>query len=197
MMKISPILQFFFHQRNKSPKPIIHLVSQLKFSPQNSNQTFALLPLNTPSTTETSNFSSTAGTNTSKCDLQTQPNNPDNSKKLPNVNKSDKNEELSKVVTLDKNEELSKVVKLDKNEELSKVDKSDKSEELSKVVKFLRSKGCSSKDIKDKCLSYISSTHSSYVKAMLLSELHLDLPLLMPLMACSLSSLRMAAQLSR
>lgn len=173
MMKISPILQFLFQQRNKSTKPIIHLVSQLKLTRKNSNPTFALLPLNAASMTKTSNFSSTAETNTSKYDPQTQPNNPDN-------------------------KELSEVVKLDKNEELSKVDdKSDKNEEVSKVVKFLKSKGCSSKDIKDKCLSYISSTHSSYVKALLLSELHLDMPLLMPLMACSLSSLRMVAKLSR
>ncbi|KAG8181447.1 hypothetical protein JTE90_015465 [Oedothorax gibbosus] len=72
-----------------------------------------------------------------------------------------------------------------------------KIEELSKVVKFLKSKGCSSNDIKEKCLKHISSAHESYLKALLVSELHDDVPLLLPLMACSLSSLRMAAKLAR
>lgn len=70
-------------------------------------------------------------------------------------------------------------------------------EELNKIVSFLLSKGCSSKDIKKKCLPYLKSSDCSYQKFKHLDYNDFDIILLLPLLSLPLNILRLAAKQAR
>ncbi|GIY76596.1 transcription termination factor, mitochondrial [Caerostris darwini] len=74
---------------------------------------------------------------------------------------------------------------------------SEKKDELLKVIKFLQSHGCSEKNIKTKYLNYILGTQSSYIKILLLTDLHSNIFILLPLLSLHLVSLRTASKLAR
>ncbi|CAL1281602.1 unnamed protein product [Larinioides sclopetarius] len=77
------------------------------------------------------------------------------------------------------------------------IDDPERKDEVLNIVKLLISHGCSEDEIKSKCLKYIISTQSSYFKVKLLTDLHSNIAMLMPLLSCHIISLRSAARHAR
>ncbi|GBM15269.1 Transcription termination factor, mitochondrial [Araneus ventricosus] len=82
-------------------------------------------------------------------------------------------------------------------DEVVNIDDPERRDEVLNIVKLLISHGCSEDEIKTKCLHYIISTHSSYFKVKLLTDLHFNIAMLMPLLSCHIISLRSAARHAR